>query len=83
MDPSLLHERLETARRTFETLERQLADPAVASNPSQLQAIARERSRLEPLVQDHQQLQKLELEEQEAQVRKAGHRKRRQPASIG
>ena len=74
MDPSLLHERLETARRTFETLERQLADPAVASNPSQLQAIARERSRLEPLVQDHQQLQKLELEEQEARALLKEHR---------
>jgi peptide chain release factor 1 len=74
MDPSLLHERLETARRTFETLERQLADPAVASNPSQLQAIARERSRLEPLVQDHQQLQKLELEEQDARALLKEHR---------
>ena len=47
MDPSLLHERLETARRTFETLERQLADPAVASNPSQLQA-AQTRMRRSP-----------------------------------
>ena len=63
MDLSLLHERLDTARRTFETLERQLADPAVAANPSQIQAIARERARLEPLVQDHQQLQKLEQED--------------------
>ena len=68
MDPSLLHERLETARRTFETLERQLADPAVASNPSQLQAIARERARLEPLVQDHLQLQNLERQEREART---------------
>jgi peptide chain release factor 1 len=62
MDPVLLRQRLETARRTFETLERQLADPAVASDPSRLQAIARERSRLEPLVHDFDQLQRLELE---------------------
>jgi peptide chain release factor 1 len=74
MDLALLHERLETARRTFETLERQLADPAVAANPSQLQAIARERSRLEPLVLDHQQLQKLEQEEQDARTLLKEHR---------
>ena len=74
MNPSLLHERLETARCTFETLERQLADPAVASNPSKLQAIARERSRLEPLVLDHLQLQKLEREEREARALLKQHR---------
>ena len=68
MDLDLLHDRLETARRTFETLERQLADPAVAANPSQLQTIARERSRLEPLVLNHQQLQKLDQEETEARA---------------
>ena len=44
MDPDLLSQRLETARRTFETLERQLADPAVAADPARLQAIARELS---------------------------------------
>jgi len=42
MDPVLLRQRLETARRTFDTLERQLADPAVAADPARLQAIARE-----------------------------------------
>jgi len=70
----LLHERLETARRTFETLERQLADPAVASNPSQLQAIARERARLEPLVLDRMHLLKLEREEREARSLLKQHR---------
>ena len=74
MDLDLLHDRLETARRTFETLERQLADPAVAANPSQLQTIARERSRLEPLVVNHQQLQKLEQEESEARALLKEHR---------
>ncbi len=74
MNLSLLHERLETARCTFETLERQLADPAVASNPNQLQAIARERARLEPLVLDHQQLQKFEREESEAKALLKQHR---------
>ena len=74
MNLSLLHERLESARCTFETLERQLADPAVASNPNQLQAIARERARLEPLVLDHQQLQKFEREETEAKALLKQHR---------
>lgn len=67
MDPSLLHERLVTATRTFETLERQLADPAVAADPTQLQTLARERARLEPLVLDHRQL--LDLQEQQQQAR--------------
>jgi peptide chain release factor 1 len=67
MDPSLLQERLATAARTFETLERQLADPAVAADPPQLQRLARERARLEPLVLDHRQL--LELQEQQQQTR--------------
>ena len=66
MDPSLLHERLATAQRTFQTLERQLADPALASDPDRLQAIARERARLEPLVLDHARWIKLQQEEQEA-----------------
>jgi len=66
MDPALLTERLETACRTFDTLERQLADPAVAANPAQLQTIARERSRLEPVVLDYRQLLRCEQEQQEA-----------------
>ena len=74
MDRSLLHERLDTARRTFETLERQLADPAVASDPSQLQAIARERSRLEPLVANYNQLLKLEREQEDARSLLREHR---------
>jgi len=36
MDFILLHARLETAQRTFASLERQLADPAVTANPAQL-----------------------------------------------
>jgi len=74
MDPTLLHTRLETAQRTFASLERQLADPAVTGNPAQLQTIARERSRLEPLVLDHQRLCKLQLEQQEARQLLREHR---------
>ncbi|MFO0015285.1 MAG: peptide chain release factor 1 [Synechococcaceae cyanobacterium] len=62
MDRTLLGQRLETARRTFATLERQLADPALASDPGQLQSLARERARLEPLVLDYQTLLQLEDE---------------------
>ena len=74
MDHSLLHERLETASRTFSSLERQLADPAVTSNPQQLQTIARERARLEPLVHGHQLLSKLEQEQLEARSLLREHR---------
>jgi len=74
MDRSLLHERLDTARRTFDTLERQLADPAVASDPAQLQSIARERARLEPLVANHNQLLKLEREQHDARSLLKEHR---------
>ncbi|MGA0364162.1 MAG: peptide chain release factor 1 [Vulcanococcus sp.] len=66
MDASFLRERLETARTTFETLERQLADPDVAANPAQLEPIARERARLEPLVLGYDQLCQWRKQEQEA-----------------
>ncbi len=65
MDASFLSERLEAASRTFHTLERQLADPAVAADPAQLQRIARERSRLEPLVLGHQERQGLRRQQEE------------------
>ena len=74
MDPTLLHARLETAQRTFASLERQLADPAVTANPAQLQSIARERARLEPLVHDHHRLCKLQQEQQEARQLLRDHR---------
>ena len=60
-------ERLEATCRTFETLERQLADPSVAADPDQLLKLARERSRLEPLVIDYRQLQELEEQHLQAQ----------------
>jgi len=74
MDPALLQERLETACRSFESLERQLADPAIASDPERLQTIARERARLEPLVRDHALWRKLQREQQEARQLLREHR---------
>jgi len=65
MDPDLLRDRLDTASRTFATLEHQLADPSLAADPTRLQAIARERSRLEPLVLDYTSLRRLEREQEE------------------
>ncbi|WP_320673899.1 peptide chain release factor 1 [Prochlorococcus sp. MIT 1341] len=65
MDLSTLKTRLETATASFNSLERQLADPDVASNPSRLQSIARERARLEPLVLDYGLLKQLEVEWQQ------------------
>jgi peptide chain release factor 1 len=74
MDFPLLHERLQAARRTFDTLERQLADPAVTADPPQLQNLARERARLEPLVHDQAQLIELERQGQEARALLREHR---------
>lgn len=62
MDFSTLITRLETAKTSFKSLERQLADPDVASDPKRLETIARERARLEPLVLDYDSLQHLEHE---------------------
>jgi peptide chain release factor 1 len=67
MDPAILQGRLEATCQAFETLERQLADPSVAGDPTQLQTLARERARLEPIVHDTHQLQRLEREQREAQ----------------
>ena len=66
IDSSVLKARLETAKTTFRSLEMQLADPDVASNPKKLESIARERARLEPLVLDYQRLQNIEQEYIEA-----------------
>jgi peptide chain release factor 1 len=74
MDSALLNERLETACRTFTSLERQLADPAVAADPKQLETIARERARLEPLVHDYGLLGKLQQELAEARDLLRQHR---------
>ncbi len=66
MDSALLYERLETTCRTFEALERQLADPALATNPSQLQTLAKERAKLEPMVLDYQKMLRLQSEQTQA-----------------
>ncbi len=68
MDSSTLIKRLETAHSSFKNLEVQLADPDVASDPKQLETIARERSRLEPLVNDYLKLQTIERECTEAKT---------------
>ena len=62
MDSSTLKTRLETATISFRSLELQLADPDVASDPKKLEHIARERARLEPLVLDYQALKDVERE---------------------
>ena len=67
MDSSFVTERLEATCRTFETLERQLADPSVAADPEQLLKLARERARLEPLVLDYRRQQDLLDQQQQAQ----------------
>ncbi|MGI9254492.1 MAG: PCRF domain-containing protein, partial [Thermomicrobiales bacterium] len=47
---SALFDMLGDIERRFEDLERQMADPAVATNPARLQEIGRERSEMENLV---------------------------------
>ena len=66
MDASTLVARLEAATASFRNLERQLADPDVAADPTRLEKIARERARLEPLVLDFEELQALEDEQQQS-----------------
>ena len=67
MDPALLHERLEASCQAFAVLEQQLADPAVAADPAQLQSLARERARLEPIVRDSALLRHTEQEHRQVQ----------------
>ena len=66
MDASTLVARLEAATASFRNLERQLADPDVAADPTRLEKIARERARLEPLVLDFEELQALEGEQKQS-----------------
>jgi len=68
MDVTFLADRLAVARSTFTALEQQLADPAVASDPAQLERLARERARLEPLVLGQDQLSQLEQQAAEARL---------------
>nr|YP_002049208.1 peptide chain release factor 1 [Paulinella chromatophora]ACB42998.1 peptide chain release factor 1 [Paulinella chromatophora] len=74
MDADFLSARLETATRTFENLERQLADPDVAVNPDQLQKFAREHSRLEPIVIDSKALKQAQKQREEAILLLREHR---------
>jgi peptide chain release factor 1 len=67
MDSSLLRERLEAADRTFHALERQLADPAVAADPSELRRLSKERARLEPLATGLSHWQSLQQQLKDAQ----------------
>ena len=62
MEYAILLSRLRTASESFETLEIQLADPDVSSNPKKLESIAKERAKLEPLVNDFKTLLKVDSE---------------------
>ena len=68
MDSSTLISRLEAATSSFHNLERQLADPDVASDPERLQSVAKERSRLEPLVVDYTSLRNVLHERKQART---------------
>ena len=68
MDSTTLISRLEAATSSFHNLERQLADPDVASDPERLQSVAKERSRLEPLVVDYTSLRNVLHERKQART---------------
>jgi peptide chain release factor 1 len=58
MAESYLIEKLESVQNTFEELTRRLADPDIATNPDELQRVAKMRSSLEETVTTYQSWQK-------------------------
>lgn len=64
--------RLRQALARAEEVERALADPAITSDPSRLEALGREHSRLQPIVQAAAELDRLERELAEAVELSAG-----------
>jgi peptide chain release factor 1 len=59
---------LSEVERRFEDLERQMADPAVATDPGRLQAIGRERADIEDVVTAYRELRAIEDGIAEAEV---------------
>jgi peptide chain release factor 1 len=60
MAESYLLDKLESVRVTFEELTRRLADPDIATNPDELQRVAKMRSSLEETVNTYQSWQKIQ-----------------------
>lgn len=62
MPESYLIDKLESVENTFEELTRRLADPDIATNPDELQKVAKMRSSLEETVHTYQTWKKTEAE---------------------
>ncbi|MFN3359995.1 MAG: peptide chain release factor 1 [Pseudanabaenaceae cyanobacterium] len=62
MPAAYVLEKLKSVESTYQELTRRLADPAVATDPEELQRIARARSSLEETVQVFEQWQKVQTE---------------------
>ena len=55
MAETYLLEKLKSVERTFEELTRRLGDPDIATNPEELQKVAKARSSLEETVNTYEQ----------------------------
>lgn len=62
MRDELIEKKLTSVRQTFDELTVQLADPDVASNPSELQRVTKTRASLEPAVLAHERWLNLQQE---------------------
>ncbi len=65
---STMFDRLAELDRRFEELTQQMADPAVATDPTRLMAIGSERSDLEEVVEAYRSMRSLEAQLQEAEA---------------
>ena len=62
MAESYLLNKLHSVEQTFNELTRRLADPSIATNPNELQKVAKARSSLEETVDAYEQWKKTEKE---------------------
>lgn len=60
-------DKLAVIKERFDEIDRQLQDPAVASNPDAIRALAQERAEIEPLVSTYQRLLSIEDELKQAE----------------
>ena len=62
MAESYLHQKLQSVEQTYQELTRRLADPDIATNPEELQRVAKARSSLEETVNTYETWQKTQEE---------------------
>ncbi len=84
MAETYLLEKLKSVNSTYQELTRRLADPDIATNPDELQKIAKARSSLEETVNTYEAWQKatLELEEAKEILKEAGDLEMKEMAAM-